>query len=94
MIAPDETTFAYLQDREFAPRGADWDEALAYWRTLQTDEGATFDRTIEIDAGVLAPFVTWGTSPGMVVPITGRVPDPFETSVETDQRATTRALST
>jgi 3-isopropylmalate/(R)-2-methylmalate dehydratase large subunit len=92
MIAPDEMTFAYLLDRQFAPRGTDWDEAVDYWRTLQTDEGATFDRTVEIDARKLAPFVTWGTSPGMVVPITGRVPDPFETSAESDRRATTRAL--
>jgi 3-isopropylmalate/(R)-2-methylmalate dehydratase large subunit len=92
MIAPDETTFAYLRERRFAPRGADWEEAVAYWRTLQSDEDATFDRTIEIDASALAPFVTWGTSPGMVVPITGRVPDFIETSAESDQRATTRAL--
>jgi 3-isopropylmalate/(R)-2-methylmalate dehydratase large subunit len=92
MVAPDETTFAYLRDRQFAPRGADWDEAVAYWRTLQTDEDATFDRTIEIDASALAPFVTWGTSPGMVVPVTGHVPNPSETLAESDQRATKRAL--
>ncbi len=92
MIAPDETTFAYLEGRRFAPRGADWDEAVAYWRTLQTDEGATFDQTVEIDASSLAPFVTWGTSPGMVVPITGRVPDAVENATESDQRATRRAL--
>src|SRR5215212_1909759 len=63
MVAPDETTFAYVKDRKFAPRGADWDEAVAYWRTLQTDEGATFDRTVDFDAGALAPYVSWGTSP-------------------------------
>jgi 3-isopropylmalate/(R)-2-methylmalate dehydratase large subunit len=92
MIAPDEKTFAYLQDKQFTPRGADWDEAVAYWRTLRTDEGATFDQTVEIDAGALAPFVTWGTSPGMVVPVTGRVPETVETATESDRRATTRAL--
>jgi 3-isopropylmalate/(R)-2-methylmalate dehydratase large subunit len=92
MIAPDETTFAYLRERRFAPRGADWDEAVAYWRTLQTDEGAVFDQTVEIDASALAPFVTWGTSPGMVVPVTGRVPYTVETSAKSDERATRRAL--
>jgi 3-isopropylmalate/(R)-2-methylmalate dehydratase large subunit len=92
MIAPDETTFAYLRDRQFAPQGAHWDEAIAYWRTLQTDEGATFDRIVEIDAGALVPFVTWGTSPGMVVPVTGRVPAPLKTQGESDRRATERAL--
>ena len=94
MIAPDETTFAYLRDRQFAPRGADWDEAVAYWDTLKTDEGATFDRTVKIDAARLAPFVTWGTSPGMVVPITGRVPGAGEiaAAAESDRSATTRAL--
>jgi 3-isopropylmalate/(R)-2-methylmalate dehydratase large subunit len=92
MIAPDETTFAYLKGRRHAPRGADWDEAVAYWRTLQTDEGATFDQTVEIDASSLAPFVTWGTSPGMVVPVTGRVPEAIESPAESDQRALRRAL--
>jgi 3-isopropylmalate/(R)-2-methylmalate dehydratase large subunit len=92
MIAPDETTFAYLRDRQFAPQGDAWDEAIAYWRTLQTDEGATFDRTVEIDADKLVPFVTWGTSPGMVVPVTGRVPAPLKSQAESDRRATERAL--
>jgi 3-isopropylmalate/(R)-2-methylmalate dehydratase large subunit len=92
MIAPDEKTFAYLQDKQFAPRGAAWDEAVAYWRNLSSDEDATFDQTVEIDASALAPFVTWGTSPGMVVPVTGRVPETVETATESDRRATTRAL--
>ncbi|HUQ32173.1 MAG TPA: 3-isopropylmalate dehydratase large subunit [Pyrinomonadaceae bacterium] len=92
MIAPDETTFAYLREKQFAPQGSAWDEAIAYWRTLQTDEGATFDRTVEIDASALVPFVTWGTSPGMVVPVTGRVPAPLQTQGESDRRATERAL--
>ena len=92
MIAPDETTFAYLKDRPFAPRGAAWDEALSYWRTLHTDAEAKFDQVVEIDATTLAPYVTWGTSPGMVVPITGRVPNPNDAATETDRRATERAL--
>jgi 3-isopropylmalate/(R)-2-methylmalate dehydratase large subunit len=92
MIAPDDVTFAYLEGRRFAPRDEAWDERVAYWRTLRTDEGARFDRTVEIDAASLAPFVTWGTSPGMVVPVTGRVPDPSEARTEADSRATRRAL--
>ncbi len=76
MIAPDETTFAYLKGRRFAPKAAAWDEAIAYWATLKTDDAAGFDQTVEIDAASLEPFVTWGTSPGMVAPITGNVPDP------------------
>lgn len=75
MIAPDETTFAYVKGRRFAPQGKDWDDAVARWRTLPTDPGAKYDAVVEIDAADLAPFVTWGTSPGMVVPITSRVPD-------------------
>jgi len=75
MIAPDETTFAYVKGRRFAPQGKDWDEAVARWRTLPSDPGAKYDTVVEINAADLAPFVTWGTSPGMVVPITERVPD-------------------
>ena len=92
MIAPDETTFAYLEGRRFAPQGSAWDDALAYWRRLPTDEGAEYDRTVEIDATSLAPYVTWGTSPGHVVPVTGRVPDPNEARTETDRRAAQRML--
>jgi 3-isopropylmalate/(R)-2-methylmalate dehydratase large subunit len=92
MVAPDDKTFAYLKGRRFAPRGDAWDEALAYWRTLVTDEGAQFDRVVEIDASQLAPYVTWGTSPGMVVPVTGRVPEPGEAATETDRRAAESAL--
>jgi 3-isopropylmalate/(R)-2-methylmalate dehydratase large subunit len=92
MCAPDETTFAYLKARRFAPHGAEWGEAIAYWRTLHTDAGATFDATVELDAGEIAPHVTWGTSPGMVAPVTGRVPDPEEATNETDARAARRAL--
>ena len=76
MVAVDDTTIEYLRGRPFAPTGADWDRAVAYWRTLRSDDGATFDRTVAIDAPALAPQVTWGTSPEMVVSVEGRVPDP------------------
>jgi 3-isopropylmalate/(R)-2-methylmalate dehydratase large subunit len=92
MIAPDEPTFAYLQGRRFAPKGEMWDRALAHWQTLRTDADARFDRTIQLDAGALEPHVTWGTSPGMVVPITGRVPDPATSPSDADRRAAERAL--
>jgi len=96
MIAPDETTFAYLEGKRFAPRNAAdspaWDTALAYWRTLTTDADAEYDRTVEIDAGALAPYVSWGTSPGHVVPVTGSVPGPSETGTESDRRAAERML--
>ena len=74
LIAPDETTFAYLKGREFAPQGAAWDEAVARWRKLLSDEGATYDRTIVIDGDRLDPMVTYGTNPGMGIPVTGRIP--------------------
>ena len=74
MIAPDETTFAYLKGRRFAPQGAAWDRAVANWRTLCTDDGAAFDRIVHIDADALEPMITYGTHPGMVVPISGSVP--------------------
>ncbi|HEX6623611.1 MAG TPA: 3-isopropylmalate dehydratase large subunit [Pyrinomonadaceae bacterium] len=92
MVAPDEVTFAYLESRPFAPQGAAWDEALRYWQTLKSDEDARFDRVVEIDASSLAPFVTWGTSPGQVVAVTGRVPDPADAASEADRRAAERAL--
>ena len=92
MIAPDEKTFAYLKDRPQAPQGAAWDEAVAKWRNLATDEGATFDRELMISASELAPFVTWGTSPGMVAPVTATVPDPAKVENETDRRSLERAL--
>jgi 3-isopropylmalate/(R)-2-methylmalate dehydratase large subunit len=75
MIAPDETTFAYMKGRPFAPSGTDWDAAVTRWQQLTSDPGAKYDRVVEINAAELAPFVTWGTNPGMVVPITGRVPE-------------------
>jgi 3-isopropylmalate/(R)-2-methylmalate dehydratase large subunit len=93
MVAPDETTFAYLEGRRFAPRGEAWEEAINFWRTLPTDEGARFDNVVDINASSLAPFVTWGTNPGHVVPVTGRVPDPSNAATDTDRRAAERALS-
>ncbi|MFM7626238.1 MAG: aconitase family protein, partial [Gammaproteobacteria bacterium] len=75
MIAPDETTYAYLADRPRSPKGAAWEAALARWRELPSDAGARYDRTVEIDASALEPMVTWGTNPGMVAPVSGGVPD-------------------
>ncbi len=92
MIAPDETTFAYLKGRRYIPSGVAWSEALAHWRTLPSDEGAVFDRTTEIDASTLEPFVTWGTNPGMVVPVTSCVPDPAEVKSAGDRKAVEQAL--
>ena len=91
MVAPDETTFAYVKGRRFAPRDPEWDRALALWRTLPTDDGASFDKVVVIDAAQLSPFVTWGTNPGMVAPITGRVPEPGGMR-DGDRRATELAL--
>jgi 3-isopropylmalate/(R)-2-methylmalate dehydratase large subunit len=76
MVAPDDTTFAWGRDRPAAPRGPDFEEAVERWRSLRTDDGAPFDRELVVDAGALSPQVTWGTNPGMVVPVTGRVPEP------------------
>ena len=84
MIAPDETTFAYVKGREHAPRGAQWEQALAHWSTLPTDPDARFDAEVSIDAAQLEPFVTWGTNPGQSVPVTSRVPAP---RTDTDERA-------
>jgi 3-isopropylmalate/(R)-2-methylmalate dehydratase large subunit len=75
MVAPDETTFAYVKGRRFAPLARDWDAAVAHWRALPSDKGAQYGKVAEIDASQLAPFVTWGTNPGMVVPVTSRVPE-------------------
>jgi 3-isopropylmalate/(R)-2-methylmalate dehydratase large subunit len=75
MVAPDETTFAYLKGRPLAPQGDAWDRAVADWRTLRTDLGATYDRTVQLDAGSVEPMITYGTNPGMVAPISGRVPE-------------------
>ena len=93
MIAPDDTTFAYLEGRPGAPSGAAWEQALDEWRLLPSDEDAVFDREVVIDVRQLAPQVTWGTNPGMVAPVDGRVPDPADL-VDPDDRATAeRALA-
>jgi len=91
MVAPDETTFAYVKSRRFAPPDREWETAVALWRTLPTDDGASFDQVAVIDAAQLSPFVTWGTNPGMVAPITGRVPEPGSMR-NGDRRATELAL--
>jgi 3-isopropylmalate/(R)-2-methylmalate dehydratase large subunit len=92
MVAPDETTFEYVKGRRFAPQGDAWDAAVEYWRTLRSDDDAQFDKVIEIDASTLEPFVTWGTSPGMVVPISSVVPDPADVPNLADRQSAERAL--
>ncbi len=92
MVAPDEKTFAYLQGRPYAPQGDDWDAAVAAWRELPSDPGAQYDTVVELHAAEIAPHVSWGTSPGMVVPITGSVPVPDDFADEADKRAAERAL--
>jgi 3-isopropylmalate/(R)-2-methylmalate dehydratase large subunit len=93
MVAPDDTTFEYVSGREFAPKGAEWDKALAYWRTLPTDEGATFDRTVTLDASALEPMITYGTNPGMGIGITERIPDPAKAANPSDKAALEKALA-
>jgi 3-isopropylmalate/(R)-2-methylmalate dehydratase large subunit len=93
MVAPDETTFAYLKERRFSPIANALNEAESYWRSLPTDDCASFDRVVEIQASDLAPFVTWGTNPGMVAPVTDRIPDPSQAATEADRLAAERALS-
>jgi 3-isopropylmalate/(R)-2-methylmalate dehydratase large subunit len=86
LIAPDDTTFDWIKGREFAPKGAAWEQAVAYWRTLPSDPGATYDTSVVLCADDIAPMVTWGTTPGAVVPVTGVVPDPSQVADE-GQRA-------
>ena len=93
LIAPDETTFEYLKGRPYAPRGADWDAAVAYWKSLVTDPGASYDKTVVIDAADIAPSVTWGTSPEDVVPITGVVPEPGSFADASKQTAAAKSLA-
>jgi 3-isopropylmalate/(R)-2-methylmalate dehydratase large subunit len=93
LIAPDETTFAYLKDRPNAPKGADWDAALEYWRTLATDSDATFDTEITLDASAVTPFVTWGTNPGQGAPLESVVPDPANFVDAAEANAAQRALA-
>ncbi|HUY68314.1 MAG TPA: 3-isopropylmalate dehydratase large subunit [Alphaproteobacteria bacterium] len=92
LIAPDETTFAYLKGKPKAPQGADWDRAIAFWNTLPSDQGARYDKEIKLKAADIAPCVTWGTSPEDVLPITGAVPDPASAKDEGKRKAILRAL--
>jgi 3-isopropylmalate/(R)-2-methylmalate dehydratase large subunit len=92
MIAPDDTTFAYVEGRPMAPKGAAWEQALDDWRSLGTDADATFDKTVEIDAATLEPYLSWGTNPGQVLPISGRVPSPDDFTDPTLRNAAARAL--
>ena len=93
LIAPDETTFAYLKGRPMAPKAGRWEQAVAYWRSLPSDDGAAFDAELRMDAGELVPHVTWGTSPEDVLPITGRVPDPAAVADADRRRSMERALA-
>lgn len=92
LVAPDETTFAYLKGRPKAPKGDDWERAVAYWKTLHSDAGAQFDKIIDIDAASIAPIVTWGTSPEDAIAITGNVPNPTDFEDEHKQSAAQRSL--
>ena len=92
MIAPDETTYAYLKGRRFAPQGAAWEAAIAEWSKLPSDPGANFDRELTIDAATLVPYVSWGTNPGMVAPITAAVPDPAAMPSGQERKSLERAL--
>ena len=92
MIAPDETTFAYLRGRPHAPEGAEWDAAVEYWRTLRTDDDATFDAEVVLDAADIQPFVTWGTNPGQGLPLSASVPDPAAIGDDNERVAAERAL--
>jgi 3-isopropylmalate/(R)-2-methylmalate dehydratase large subunit len=92
MVAPDETTFAYLEGRPFVPRGKDFTAAVEHWKTLPTDAGAAYDKTITLNAAEIAPQVTWGTNPGMVADVTGSIPDPNSFADSVDRQAVTRAL--
>jgi 3-isopropylmalate/(R)-2-methylmalate dehydratase large subunit len=93
MVAPDDTTYEYLAGREFAPNGGAWERAIARWRTLPTDPGATYDRSITLDAGHLSPMITFGTNPGMGLPIGGLVPSPDQFSDTTQKQALQKALT-
>ncbi len=92
LIAPDQTTFDYIQGRPRAPKGADWDAAVEEWRTLVTDERATFDKEVHLDAAEIEPFLSWGTNPGQVVPLSGRVPEPDSFADPVERNAAERAL--
>jgi 3-isopropylmalate/(R)-2-methylmalate dehydratase large subunit len=92
MVAPDDTTFAYLEGRPGAPSGAAWERAVDEWRALRTDDGAEYDETVVVDVSALKPQVTWGTNPGMVAPVDGVVPDPDDFEDPEQREAVERAL--
>lgn len=92
MVAPDQKTFDYVEGREYAPKGADWDDAVAYWKTLPTDDGAQFDAVVEIDGSALTPFVTWGTNPGQGLPLSENVPDPEDFTDDAAKQAAEKAI--
>ena len=93
IVAPDDTTFKYVEGRPHAPKGKLWEQALEHWQSLPSDAGATYDQLVQINATELVPYVSWGTNPSMVVPVTDRVPDPSSMESETDREAATRALT-
>jgi 3-isopropylmalate/(R)-2-methylmalate dehydratase large subunit len=93
LIAPDDTTFNYLHGRPMAPQGAAWDAAVARWKQLPTDEGASFDRDEYINADLLAPMITWGTNPGMGIPVTGEIPTPSSISNIRERESVSKALA-
>ena len=93
LVAPDETTFDYLRGRPHAPEGDDWDNAVVYWKSLVTDDGATFDRVVRIDASTITPWVTWGTNPGQGAALSDVVPDPADVTDPTERAAAERALT-
>ncbi len=93
MIAPDETTFAYLEGRPHAPKGADWEAALEWWQTLPTDAGAVFDEELFISSADLEPYVSWGTNPGQTLPVTATVPDPLSFQDPIERESAERALA-
>jgi 3-isopropylmalate/(R)-2-methylmalate dehydratase large subunit len=92
LIAPDETTFDYIEGRPEAPKGEEWDAAVAHWRTLRTDDDAVFDKEVVLDASTMTPFVTWGTNPGQGVPLGAAVPAPDDFEQESDRVAAEKAL--
>jgi 3-isopropylmalate/(R)-2-methylmalate dehydratase large subunit len=93
MIAPDETTFAFLSGREYAPKGAAWDKAVAAWKKLPTDDGAVYDKSVTLDASALEPMITYGTNPGMGMKISGRVPDPANLADASQKAALNKSLA-
>lgn len=93
MIAPDETTFEFLKGRPHAPSGADWDAAVEYWKSLHTDDDATFDTVVEIDGSALSPFVTWGTNPGQGAPLSASVPNPEDIAEDSERAAAEKAIA-